>query len=65
MFADYTGPLQGGNQVVITGTDLKAFNTFEAPQKVSPQKLDAPSTSGNATTFQLPPRSYSVIQWEA
>ena len=53
------------NSSVITGTDLKAFNTFEAPQKVSPQKLDAPSTSGNATTFQLPPRSYSVIQWEA
>ena len=53
------------NSNVITGTDLKAFNTFEAPQKVSPQKLDAPSTSGNATTFQLPPRSYSVIQWEA
>jgi alpha-N-arabinofuranosidase len=53
------------NSSVITGTDLKAFNTFEAPQKVSPQKLDTPSTGGNATTFQLPPRSYSVIQWEA
>jgi len=45
---------------VITGTDLKAVNTVESPQQVHPQPLDKPAGAGN--TFELPPRSYSVIQ---
>ena len=45
---------------VITGTDLKAVNSFESPQQVHPQPLDKPAGAGN--TFELPPRSYSVIQ---
>src|SRR6187200_2914999 len=45
----------------LTGTDLKAFNTFEAPTRVVPQKLDAPAP-GVRMTFKLPPRSYTVAQ---
>lgn len=49
----------------ITGSDLKAFNSFEAPQRVVPQALDKPSTSGGRTKFEVPARSYTVIQWGA
>src|SRR5450631_4234347 len=31
---------------VLTGADLKAFNTFDAPQRVAPQPADKPSTTG-------------------
>jgi alpha-N-arabinofuranosidase len=50
---------------VLTGSDLKAFNTFEAPQRVAPQSADKPSTSGGRTKFELPARSYTAIQWSA
>jgi len=43
----------------LTGPDLKAFNTFEQPKRVVPQRLDAPSP-GARMTFKLPPRSYTV-----
>ena len=43
----------------LTGTDLKAFNTFEQPRRVAPQRLDAPAP-GTRMTFKLPPRSYTV-----
>jgi alpha-L-arabinofuranosidase len=43
----------------LTGTDLKAFNTFEQPKQVVPQRLDAPAP-GPRMTFKLPPRSYTV-----
>jgi alpha-N-arabinofuranosidase len=43
----------------LTGSDLKAVNTFEQPTLVSPRTLDAPK-AGSTMTFKLPPRSYSV-----
>jgi alpha-L-arabinofuranosidase len=43
----------------LTGPDLKAFNTFEQPRRVAPQRLDPPS-AGTRMTFKLPPRSYTV-----
>ena len=48
---------------VLTGNDLKAFNSFESPQRVTPQPADKPVTSVGQTRFEVPPRSYSVIQW--
>jgi alpha-N-arabinofuranosidase len=45
----------------ITGTDLKAFNTFEQPRRVAPQRLEAPAP-GSRMTLRLPPRSYTVAQ---
>ena len=50
---------------LLTGTDLKAFNSFEAPRKVVPQDLAKPSTSAGRTRFEVPARSYTVIQWSA
>jgi alpha-L-arabinofuranosidase len=51
--------------VLLTGDDLKAFNSFEAPQKVSPRTLDKPSIAGGRAKFEVPARSYAVIQWGA
>src|SRR5450755_3584239 len=48
-----------------TGDDLKAVNGFDAPKKVVPQALAKPVTSGGKTKFEVPARSYSVIQWGA
>jgi alpha-N-arabinofuranosidase len=45
----------------LTGSDLKAFNTFEQPRRVAPQRLDSP-TAGARMTFKLPARSYTVAQ---
>jgi alpha-N-arabinofuranosidase len=45
----------------LTGPDLKAFNTFEQPRRVAPQRLDPPA-AGTRMAFKLPPRSYTVVQ---
>ena len=44
----------------VTGPDLKAFNTFENPNKVGITKLDVGSTGGKMSV-KLPARSYSVV----
>jgi alpha-N-arabinofuranosidase len=44
----------------MTGTDLKAGNTFADPNHVVPQKLENPKP-GSRMTVQLPARSYSVL----
>src|SRR5208337_5461814 len=48
---------------VLTGSDLKAFNGFDAPRRVVPQDLGKPVSSGGHTKFEVPPRSYTAIQW--
>jgi alpha-N-arabinofuranosidase len=50
---------------VLTGDDLKVVNGFDAPERVKPQPLEKPSTSNGRTKFEVPPRSYTVIQWQA
>jgi alpha-N-arabinofuranosidase len=45
----------------LAGPDLKAFNTFEQPRRVAPQRLDPPA-AGTRMAFKLPPRSYTVVQ---
>jgi alpha-N-arabinofuranosidase len=46
---------------VLTGANLKALNTLDAPSTVVPAKLDTPRAAADMT-FELPPRSYSVIR---
>jgi alpha-L-arabinofuranosidase len=43
----------------LTGTDLKAFNTFEQPKTVVPKPLEPPRV-GSRMTFKLPAKSYTV-----
>jgi alpha-N-arabinofuranosidase len=51
--------------MIVTGDDLKAFNTFDAPQRVSAQPMAKPSTASGVTRLEVPARSYSVVQWSA
>jgi alpha-N-arabinofuranosidase len=44
----------------LTGPDLKAVNTFERPDRVRPQALDAPNPS-RKMTIRLPKASYTVL----
>ena len=44
----------------ITGSDLKAVNTFAEPNRVVPQKLENPKV-GSTMTLKLPAKSYSVL----
>jgi alpha-N-arabinofuranosidase len=48
---------------VLTGDDLKAVNSFDAPNKVAPQAAEKPSGGAGRTILELPPHSYSVYQW--
>jgi len=48
---------------VLTGDDLKASNSFAAPNKVAPQSFSKPTTSGSKTKLEVPARSYTVLQW--
>jgi len=50
---------------VLTGDNLKAVNGFDAPDRVKPGPFDRPSTTNGRTRFEVPARSYTVIQWEA
>jgi alpha-N-arabinofuranosidase len=47
---------------VLSGQDLKAFNSFENPKRVAPQPFEAPKLA-TRTIFQVPARSYTVLQW--
>jgi alpha-N-arabinofuranosidase len=51
------------SSAVLTGSDLKAFNSFDSPKRVIPMDLAKPVTSGGHTKFEVPPRSYTVLQW--
>lgn len=48
---------------LLTGDDLKASNSFAAPQSVVPQALAVPATKGSRSVLDLPARSYAAIQW--
>ena len=56
-------PSHAVEALILAGDDLKAFNTFEVPQRVAPRTLEKPATNGTRTRFEAPPRSYSLIQW--
>jgi alpha-N-arabinofuranosidase len=58
-----TAPSVVVDSLTLTGDDLQAFNSFDAPQRVAPRSFERPSTAEGRTRFQAPPRSYSVIQW--
>src|SRR5260370_23329842 len=57
-----SSPPRALESMTLTGDNLKAFNSFEAPQRVVPRPLDKPLTNGTETRFEAPPRSYSVMQ---
>jgi alpha-N-arabinofuranosidase len=51
------------SSTVLTGSDLKASNSFDSPKRVTPADLGKPVTLTGHTKFEVPPRSYTVLQW--
>lgn len=51
------------DSLTLTGDDLKALNSFEAPQRVAPRSFEKSTTTGTRTRLELPPRSYSMLLW--
>ncbi|HKT90397.1 MAG TPA: alpha-N-arabinofuranosidase [Candidatus Sulfotelmatobacter sp.] len=58
-----SAPARVATASLLTGDDLKASNSFAAPKKVAPRSFTVSGASGGKTTFQVPARSYTVIQW--
>jgi alpha-N-arabinofuranosidase len=56
-------PARALSATLLTGDDLKAFNSFDAPLRVAPRTLDKPSITGGRAKFEVPARSYAAIQW--
>ena len=50
---------------ILTGDDLKAVNGFDNPKRVQPQAFEKPSTANGRSRFEIPARSYIVLQWAA
>jgi alpha-N-arabinofuranosidase len=48
---------------VLTGDDLKASNSFSAPQRVAPQAFTVSAPRGSRTVLELPARAYAFVQW--
>jgi alpha-L-arabinofuranosidase len=48
---------------VLTGDDLKAVNSFQSPKKVVPAEFAKPTTSNGRTKFEVPAKSYTMVQW--
>jgi alpha-N-arabinofuranosidase len=58
-----TAPHGVANSLVLTGDDLKAVNSFDNPEKVKPQPFERPSTANGRTRFEVPARSFTLVQW--
>ena len=58
-------PGRVANSWTLTGNDLKAANTFDAPEKVKPQSFDKPAANGGRTRIELPARSFTALQWSS
>lgn len=58
-----SAPRQFSSGSLLTGDDLKASNSFSAPKRVAPQSFTAPAVNGGRTKFEVPARSYAVLQW--
>jgi alpha-L-arabinofuranosidase len=48
---------------LLTGDDLKAVNSFQSPQRVAPQAFVKPAITNGRTKFEVPARSYTMLQW--
>jgi alpha-L-arabinofuranosidase len=58
-------PARATASFLLTGDDLKAVNSFQNPQRVAPIPFEKPSVVGGRTRFEVPARSYTVIQWSS
>jgi len=60
-----SAPSRALESLTLSGSDLKAVNGFDSPEKVVPKSFDKPATTSNRTRVQLPARSYTVLTFAA
>jgi alpha-L-arabinofuranosidase len=48
--------------LVLTGEDLDAVNTAEAPDRVAPSQASGASVEDGMLRAELPPRSWNVLR---
>ncbi len=58
-----SAPGRALSSFVLTGNDLKAVNSFQAPTRVQPQAFEKPTVTNGQTKFEMPARSCAVLQW--
>ena len=46
----------------LSGTDPKAFNSFENPSRVATTQITAPKLDGRRTVFKVPPLSFTALE---
>jgi len=46
----------------LSGTDPKAFNSFENPHQIVPVSITVPEVKDGASTVLLPPLSFTVLE---
>jgi alpha-N-arabinofuranosidase len=46
----------------LSGTDPKAFNTFENPNNIVAKSVAAPKLDGQSTMLKLPPLSFTALE---
>jgi len=61
LFWEDAAPTRVMESLTLTGSDLKAHNGFDTPQKVVPQALEKPALTNGRVQLRLPARSYTVI----
>ncbi len=49
----------------LAGTDPKAANTWEEPNNITAQAIQAPAVEDGKATLQLPPLSFTVLTTKA
>ncbi len=55
-------PKQFTECVQMTGSDPKAANSFEQPNRIVPQLIAPPPADGRVTTLAVPPLSFTVLE---
>ena len=65
LFWEDAAPSRVLESFTLTGSDLKARNSFDAPGKVAPQALETPMLANGRAQAKLPARSYTVINFAA
>jgi alpha-N-arabinofuranosidase len=56
-------PARAVDAWTLSGTDLKATNTFDAPHRVDQQPFEKPDVVAGKSKFEVPAGSYTMIEW--
>jgi alpha-N-arabinofuranosidase len=58
-----SAPARAVDAWTLSGTDLKATNTFDSPHRVDQQPFEKPEVAAGKSKFEVPAGSYTMIEW--